>query len=129
MRQHLVISMIALAIPINAAYAQASPSDTPVKPSPATLSPTNTPSSPKVTQTKPSLSGAQGGPKGSDRLSGGASADRLMGGAGNDVFLIQEVPGTTTGGKDILDYRRRPDGPPKITPEPSPAVQAAQQKK
>jgi len=39
MRQHLVISMIALAIPINAAYAQATPPGTPVKPSPATLSP------------------------------------------------------------------------------------------
>ena len=48
MRQHLVISMIALAIPINAAYAQASPPGTPVKPSAATVSPTNAPSPPKV---------------------------------------------------------------------------------
>ena len=43
MRQHLVISMIALAIPINAAYAQASPPGTPVKPSPATALPVNPP--------------------------------------------------------------------------------------
>lgn len=39
MRRYVVISMIALAISINAAFAQAIPSGTPVKPSPAAVSP------------------------------------------------------------------------------------------
>lgn len=129
MRRYLVISMIALAIPINAAYAQATPPSTPVKPSTATVSPTNAPPPPKITQTKPSLSAAQGGPKGSDRLTGGAGADRFMGHSGNDPIPVQDVPGSTTGGKDILDYRRWLDGPPKITPVSPSAAQAAQQKK
>jgi len=38
-------------------------------------------------------------------------------------------PNVLGSGGDTVDYRRRPDGPPKITPAPSPAVQAAQQKK
>lgn len=58
MKQNLVVSIIAAVIPINVTYAQATPPSTPVKPSPATVSPTNAPPPPKVTQTKPSLSGA-----------------------------------------------------------------------
>ena len=126
MRQQLVISMIALAIPFNAAYAQASPPGTPVKPSAATVSPTNAPSPPKVAQTKPSLSGVQGGP----RVAG--SGDGLLGDAGTDSFSASgmvNIPNALGSGKDTVDYRRRPDGPPKITPAPSPAVRAAEQKK
>jgi len=129
MKQNLVVSIIAAVIPINVTYAQAIPPSTPVKPSTATVSPTNAPLPPKITQTKPSLSAAQGGPKGSDRLTGGAGADRLMGHSGNDPIPVQDVPGSTTGGKDILDYRRWLDGPPKITPASPSAAQAAQQKK
>lgn len=43
MRRYLVISMIALAIPFNAGYAQATPPGTAVKPSPATALPVNPP--------------------------------------------------------------------------------------
>ena len=43
MKQNLVGSIIAVAIPINAVYAQATPSGTPVKPSPATATSVNPP--------------------------------------------------------------------------------------
>ena len=126
MRRYLVISMIAVAIPINAAYAQATPSGTPVKPSPATVSPTNAPPPPKVTQTKPSLPGAQGVP----RVTGSGSG--LYGEAAVDTLSASGMvnsPNALGSGGDTVDYRRRLDGPPKITPAPPPAVQAAQQKK
>jgi len=126
MKQSLLVSIITVAIPINAAYAQATPAGTPVKPSPAAVSPTNAPPPPKVTETKPLMSGAQGG----SRVAG--SGGGLQGEGGTDRLSASGMvnsPSVLGGGKDTVDYRRRPDGPPKITPAPPPAVQAAQQKK
>jgi hypothetical protein len=126
MKQNLVGSIIAVAIPFNAAYAQATPPSTPVKPSPATVSPTNAPPPPKVTQTKPSLPGAQGVP----RVTGSGSG--LYGEAAVDTLSASGMvnsPNALGSGGDTVDYRRRLEGPPKITPASPSAAQAAQQKK
>ena len=126
MKQSFVRLVIAFMIPVNGAYSQSTAPGASVKPSPAAVSPTNAPPPPKVTQTKPSLSGVQGGP----RIAG--SGDGLLGDAGTDSFSASgmvNIPNALGSGKDTVDYRRRPDGPQRITPAPPPAVQAAQQKK
>ena len=126
MKQSFVRLVIAFMIPVNGAYSQSTAPGTPVKPSPPNVSPTNEPPPPKVTQTKPLLPGVQGGSRAA------ASSGGLQGEAGVDTLSASGMvnsPNALGSGKDTVDYRRRPDGPQRITPAPPPAVQAAQQKK
>jgi hypothetical protein len=126
MKQSFIRFVIAFVIPVNGAYSQSTAPGASVRPSPANVSPTNAPSSPKVTQTKPSLSGVQGG----HRVAG--SGGGIQGDGGKDNLSASSMVNSANAlgsGGDTLDYRRRPEGHQRPTPAPPPAVQAAQQKK